>query len=33
VQIVDGLPWWTPPTWIDAAQQPVRNTAHDHCSR
>jgi hypothetical protein len=33
VNIIDGLPWWTPPTWIDAAQQPVRNTAHDHCSR
>jgi hypothetical protein len=32
VNIIDGLPWWTPPTWLDPAQQPVRNTAHDHCN-
>ncbi len=31
VAIVDGTAWWTPPTWIDPQQRPVRNTAHDHC--
>jgi hypothetical protein len=24
----DGVPWVTPPTWIDPAQRPLRNAAH-----
>lgn len=25
VDIYDGIPWWTPPPWIDPDQQPQRN--------
>jgi hypothetical protein len=32
VAMLDGLPWWTPPRWIDPDQHPMRNTAHDHCT-
>jgi hypothetical protein len=31
VTIRDGLPWWTPPKWIDPEQRPVRNRVHDRC--
>jgi uncharacterized protein DUF222/HNH endonuclease len=27
-RMVDGVPWWHPPSWIDPAQQPRRNRAH-----
>jgi hypothetical protein len=26
--IIDGIPWWIPPTWIDKEQKPLRNKAH-----
>jgi hypothetical protein len=26
-----GLPWWTPPAWLDPDQTPIRNTMHDRC--
>jgi hypothetical protein len=26
-----GLPWWTPPRWLDPDQRPIRNTMHDRC--
>ena len=32
ITLHNGLPWWTPPRWIDPEQQPVRNTSHDRCS-
>ncbi|MBV9594666.1 MAG: hypothetical protein JO147_12835 [Actinobacteria bacterium] len=28
--ITDGVPHWTPPTWLDPKQTPLRNTAHNH---
>jgi hypothetical protein len=28
VTMLDGLPWWTPPAWIDPARTPVRNQVH-----
>ena len=28
VRIVDGVPEWIPPPWLDSAQAPRRNTAH-----
>jgi hypothetical protein len=27
-RMVDGVPWWRPPHWIDPAQRPRRNLAH-----
>ncbi len=27
--MIDGVPHWIPPAWIDPRQIPVRNTAHD----
>jgi hypothetical protein len=27
-QMLQGLPHWTPPPWIDRDQLPRRNTAH-----
>ena len=27
---IDGLPWATPPAWLDPHQRPRRNTLHDH---
>jgi hypothetical protein len=30
VTMVDGLPWWLPPRWIDPQQRPIRNRAHDY---
>jgi hypothetical protein len=32
VRIVDGVPEWIPPPWLDPLQQPRRNTAH-HVAR
>ena len=32
VDILDGLPWWTPPRWLDPDQNKVHNTARDHCT-
>jgi hypothetical protein len=32
VAIHDGLPWWTPPRWIDPEQRPIRNKMHDRCT-
>jgi HNH endonuclease. len=29
VAMTDGLPTWTPPTWLDPNQQPVRNRRHE----
>ena len=26
VDVHDGVPWWTPPPWIDPEQRPLRNT-------
>jgi hypothetical protein len=28
IQIRDGIPWVTPPTWIDRSRTPLRNAAH-----
>jgi hypothetical protein len=28
VHMINGIPMWTPPTWIDPLRIPVRNTAH-----
>jgi len=28
VEIIDGVPWWTPPAWDDPLQRPRRNTVH-----
>ncbi len=28
-RMVDGVPWWHPPSWIDPARGPRRNHAHD----
>jgi HNH endonuclease len=28
VRMRDGTPEWTPPPWLDPAQEPRRNTAH-----
>jgi hypothetical protein len=28
VSMINGHPWWTPPTWLDPHQQPRRNTLH-----
>ena len=28
VNIVDGVPWWTPPHWIDPTRTPRRNSAN-----
>ncbi len=28
VRMVDGVPHWLPPAWLDPAQRPRRNTAH-----
>src|SRR4051794_8511906 len=28
IHMRDGVPWVTPPTWIDPAQRPLRNAAH-----
>jgi hypothetical protein len=27
--MIDGLPFWVPPTWLDPHQTPRRNTRHD----
>ena len=27
--MINGLPHWIPPKWIDPAQTPRRNTLHD----
>jgi hypothetical protein len=27
--MLDGLPHWIPPAWIDPARRPMRNTVHD----
>ena len=29
IEMVDGVPWCTPPSWLDPDQVPRRNTAHD----
>ena len=28
IQVIDDLPWFIPPPWIDPQQHPVRNSAH-----
>ncbi|HVU92930.1 MAG TPA: HNH endonuclease signature motif containing protein, partial [Jatrophihabitans sp.] len=28
VHIQDGIPWWTPPPFVDPTQTPIRNTTH-----
>jgi hypothetical protein len=28
--MLDGLPWATPPRWLDPHQQPIRNTYRHH---
>jgi hypothetical protein len=28
VHMRDGVPWWTPPPFVDPAQTPIRNTVH-----
>ena len=28
VDMIDGIPWWTPPAWLDHERQPLRNRAH-----
>jgi len=28
VDMIDGLPTWTPPAWIDPDQKPIRNRRH-----
>jgi hypothetical protein len=28
VHIEDGIPWWTPPPFVDPSQTPIRNTTH-----
>lgn len=28
VDIRDGVPWWTPPAFLDPDQRPIRNTLH-----
>ena len=28
IQIRDGIPWVTPPSWIDRSRRPLRNAAH-----
>jgi hypothetical protein len=28
VHIEDGVPWWTPPPFVDPTQAPIRNTVH-----
>ena len=30
IVMVDGMPWWIPPRWIDPQQRPIRNHAHDY---
>jgi hypothetical protein len=27
--MTDGTPTWTPPAWIDRAQRPIHNVAHN----
>jgi hypothetical protein len=29
IQMLDGIPWFTPPKWLDPDQKPLRNTIHD----
>jgi hypothetical protein len=26
--MINGVPWWRPPGWLDREQRPIRNTAH-----
>ena len=33
IQIRDGIPWVTPPSWIDRTRRPLRNAAHRPGSR
>jgi hypothetical protein len=28
--MVNGIPHWTPPKWLDPAQTPIRNRMHDY---
>ena len=28
IRMRDGIPWITPPSWIDPSRQPLRNAAH-----
>ena len=28
VTMLNGIPHWLPPPWLDPHQQPIRNTAH-----
>jgi hypothetical protein len=29
VAMINGVPWWTPPKWLDPDQHPRQNTSHD----
>ncbi|MDT4918222.1 MAG: hypothetical protein QOH89_2922, partial [Pseudonocardiales bacterium] len=26
--MINGTPWWRPPTWYDPHRKPIRNTTH-----
>jgi hypothetical protein len=28
--MINGRPYWVPPSWIDPQQQPIRNHLHDY---
>ena len=27
--MIDGIPHWRPPEWLDPHRRPIRNTSHD----
>jgi hypothetical protein len=29
IRMIDGVPYFIPPRWVDPAQTPQRNTLHD----
>jgi hypothetical protein len=31
LEIINGIPWARPPTWIDPQRRPMRNTYRDRC--
>jgi hypothetical protein len=28
ITVQDGVPWFTPPAWVDPTRTPIRNTYH-----